>query len=344
MVFSPVETIVLNRIQKDFPVVTDPLCAMAEEVSVPEHDFVSTVRDLKQRGIIRTISAIFNADRLGFVSALVAFSVEERDLDRAASSINEHPGVSHNYQRDHRFNLWFTLASESDAMLERTVTVLAERSGATDRIILRNEKLFKIGLMLSIGDDIQSGQGTAQVDYRPERGAGRPLSGNEKETIRLLQKDLPIEKLPFSKIIGNNNSAIDLDTFMACFKDLKLSGIVRRYSAVLRHREAGYRANAMTAWKPADGADMERVAKIFLDSPMISHLYVRTVHPGIWDYPLFAMIHARSEGDLGKIIEELADKSGMDDYLVLRSLREFKKERVVYYSSQFTDWERQAGL
>lgn len=344
MVFSPVETKVLNRIQKDFPVVTDPLRVMAEEVSVPEHDFFSTVRDLKQRGIIRTISAIFNAGRLGFVSALVAFSVDDHDLEHAASLINEHPGVSHNYQRDHRFNLWFTLAAKSDAMLERTVTILAERSGAKDHIILRNEKLFKIGLMLNIGDDIQSDNGTLQADRRPEPGPRRPLSENEKETVRLLQKDLPIEKEPFSIIISNNNSAINLDTLMSCFRDLKRDGIVRRYSAVLRHRQAGYRANAMTAWKPSGAADMERVAKIFLDSPMISHLYMRTVHPGRWDYPLFAMIHARSDLDLGKIIEALADKSGMDDYLVLRSLREFKKERVVYYSSQFTDWERQAGL
>jgi siroheme decarboxylase len=344
MNFTPVETRVLNRVQKDFPAVPDPMLAMAEELTIPEHDFLSALRDLKQRGIVRTISGIFNADRLGFVSTLIAFCVDEQDLERAAASINAHPGVSHNYQRDHHYNIWFTLAAESNDRLEQTVKILAEQSGAKDYIILRNEKLFKIGLLLSIGDEIQTGHGEGQRTASAETPARRTLSGEEKEAVRILQKDLPLETDPFSILIKTNNSTIRLDTFMSCFRNLKQDGILRRYSAVLRHREAGYRANAMTVWKPRDGADMERVVKFFHDSHLISHLYLRTLYPGKWDYPLFAMIHARTDDDLRNSIEELSVKSGIDDYLILRSLKEFKKERVVYYSPQFTEWERQAGL
>ncbi len=344
MEFTPVETAIMNRIQKDFPLVSDPLSALAEELSIPLKSFLDTVKDLKKRGIVRNIAGIFNADRLGFVTTLVAFSVDERDLSKAAEAINSHPGVSHNYQRDHRYNLWFTLAAESEAALERTVRILAVQSGAKDQIILRNEKLLKIGLLLSIGDEIQQGHGIAAAQGEGPLNVKISFSDDEKETIRLLQKDLPLEKDPFIILIDADNSHIGLEAFIACFQRLKLEGVIRRYAAVLRHREAGYLSNAMTVWKPRDGSDIERIVKIFHDSHLISHLYLRTLHPGKWDYPLFAMIHARSDDQLNEMIDELSRKSGIEDYQVLRSLKEFKKERVVYFSPRFEEWERQAVL
>ncbi|HOT43642.1 MAG TPA: hypothetical protein PLM53_04240 [Spirochaetota bacterium] len=344
MNFTPVETKVLNRVQKDFPVVTDPFHAMAEELSIPEHDFLDAVRDLKQRGIVRNISGIFNADRLGFVTTLVAFSVEDHDLESAAAAINAHPGVSHNYLRDHRYNIWFTLAAESNPRLEETVKKLAEQAHASDYIILRNEKLLKIGLMLSIGEEVQQGHGPSRGKGRGRTSVPRPLSAEERESIRILQTDLPLENNPFGVLIETRSSSIKLDAFMTCFKRLKEDHILRRYAAVLRHREAGYRANAMTVWKPRSGSDIDRIARIFHDSHQISHLYLRTLLPGRWEYPLFAMIHARTDDDLDAIIKDLSGKSGIDDYQVLRSLKEFKKERVVYYSPRFDEWERQAGL
>ncbi|MBP7735933.1 MAG: Lrp/AsnC family transcriptional regulator [Spirochaetes bacterium] len=344
MDFTPIETAVMNRIQKDFPLVSDPLSALAEELSIPMDQFLATVKDLKKRGVVRNIAGIFNADRLGFVTTLVALRVDEKDLPMAAEVINGHPGVSHNYQRDHHYNIWFTLAAESEASLDRTVQVLASQSGAKDHIILRNEKLLKIGLLLSIGDEIQPGHGTAGAKSDERSNATIALSDDDKESIRLLQKDLPIAKDPFAILINDSNSPITQESFMACFQRLKRDGILRRYAAVLRHREAGYRSNAMTVWKPGDGSDIERIVKIFHDSHLISHLYLRTLYPGKWEYPLFAMIHARSDDQLRNMIEELSEKSGIDDYQVLYSLKEFKKERVVYFSPRFKEWERQAGL
>jgi siroheme decarboxylase len=221
---------------------------------------------------------------------------------------------------------------------------LAEQSDAKDHIILRNEKLLKIGLMLAIGDEIPQGHATAGIKVEGTSNARRSLSDEEKESIRLLQRDLPLEKDPFAILIDNSDSHISLEAFMSCFQRLKQDGILRRYAAVLRHREAGYRSNAMTVWKPGDGSDIEHIVKIFHDSHLISHLYLRTLYPGKWEYPLFAMIHARSDDQLRDMIEELSKKTGVEDYQVLHSLKEFKKERVVYFSPRFKEWERRAGL
>ena len=111
---------------------------------------------------------------------------------------------------------------------------------------------------------------------------------------------------------------------------------MRRYAAVLRHRKAGYSANAMTAWKPNDSCNID----FFKESKHISHLYYRTIHPGRWEHPLFAMIHAKSDEELKSIIEELSAKSGIKDFLALSSIREFKKKRVRYFSEEFNEWKR----
>lgn len=344
MEFSAIESAVLNRIQRDFPLTERPFDEMARELSIGTDTILETVKDLKGRGIVRNISAIFNPGKLGFVSSLVAFRIDDDIIEQAASMISSHPGVSHNYKRDHRYNLWFTLSSDSEEKLAKTVRILAERAGTKDHLILKNERLLKIGLMLSIGDDDQSDPEEPSTHQGQVSGPGQALSEDRKEAVRLLQVDMPLEARPFGSIIAQASGRISERDLIAQAQALKSAGILRRYSAVLRHQKAGYQANAMTVWNPQNGSDMNRIIEDFRTEPKISHLYLRTVYPGRWEYPLFAMIHARTEQDLEEVIVRLATGSNIADYLVLRSLKEYKKERVVYYSPAFGEWERKAGL
>jgi siroheme decarboxylase len=342
MDFNPVESTVLNRIQRDFPLTETPFEDMAREVAVEENVLITTVKQMKERGIVRNIAGIFNPGRLGFVSSLVAFRLDEREIDRAANLVNEHPGVSHNYRRDHDFNLWFTLSADSPEKLEKTVRVLAERTGARDTLILKNEKLLKIGFMLSIGDD--DGPAPEFHVHHDGGGAVPGLTDEQKEAVRLLQIDMPLEHRPFGALVKKASGRIDEPALIGQARRLKTEGVLRRYSAVLRHRKAGYEANAMTVWRPTDPAELEAVIGHFREEPRISHLYLRTVYPGKWEYPLFAMIHTRTDRELDDLISRLIAVSGITDYSVLRSLKEFKKERVVYYSPALGEWERKAGL
>lgn len=349
MNFTALEARILDRVQRDFPSTATPLADMAVELGMPERDFLSSLGELKSDGIVRNISGIFNASRLGYASCLVAFVVSEKSIEQAAAQINMHPGVSHNYLRDHHYNIWFTLASDSEKRLDKTVKILAGRCGASDYIQLRNERLIKIGLMLPVGESggpEASAAAVSEHDTETVEPADRAydFSDREKESIRLLQMDLPIEEEPFGVLLKTAGSAIGADVLVDDMIKFKKHKILRRYSGVLRHRKAGYRSNAMTVWKPAKDADMSLISEVFSRVPSISHLYLRTVHPGRWEYPLFAMIHARSDGELEGITEKLARESGISDYRSLRTLKEFKKERVVYYSPQFKEWDRQAGL
>jgi DNA-binding Lrp family transcriptional regulator len=338
--FTDRETSVLNRIQGDIPIVKTPFALLASELKQSESEVISIIARMRERGVIRNISGIFNAESLGYQISLVTFEVPVKYIDRAAEIINSHPGVSHNYLRDHRFNMWFTLAVSPENSFEKTVSILKRGSRARDSLILRNEMLLKIGLMLPVGNKPPSKMTENIPEVKPRIAEARSLSDEERESIRLLQHDLPLEKRPFKSLIKNNDSTLNEESLVELGQSLKEEGIMRRYSAVLRHRDAGFIANAMTVWKPDDSADMGRIAEIFIREPSISHLYIRTVYPGKWEYPLFAMIHAKSSEIMRSTVERLAQKSGIDNYEVLTTLREFKKKRVSFFSPDFHTWQQ----
>lgn len=334
MEFSEKEALVLNRVQKGIPGVSEPFLVIAGETGLAEDEVIETVSRLKENKVIRNISGIFEGKRLGYFLSLVAFEVPAGKVDAAARIISSHPGVSHNYLRNHRYNIWFTLAEESEVEFHRTVSILASKAGADDFLVMRNEKLLKIGVFLNIGGSDEG------IDSSPSGGEDFPVSADLDDTAReavlLLQNDLPVERHPFKKIAESGKYIHGEKQLLSYFSDFTASGIMRRYAAVLKHRSAGYTANAMTAWKTDDRTDME----LFVNENAISHLYFRTVYPGRWEHPLFAMIHAKSDDELNNIINGLSEKSGIKDYLSLSSLKEFKKKRVRYFSEEFKEWKR----
>ena len=341
MNISPLHAKVIDRIQRHFPLVEHPFAAMAGELSINEDEMMNVIDEFKKAGIIRGISGMFSAERLGFISALVAFRIRGGCGD-AASIVNEHPGVGHNYERDHAYNLWFTIAAESSRQLERDVAILADTAGVDEYLIFKSERVFKLRVHLSIGDvagDASGGESLQDATSYPIR----PLTDPERAAVRLLQIDLPIEHAPFASIISRLGIDMGMDEFLKHARQLSREGIMRRYSAVLHHRNAGYTANAMTAWRPGDGSDIEAVSRVFASRRSVSHLYLRTMYPGKWEYPLFAMFHARTEDELLRDITECAAAAGIKDYLMLRTIRQFKKERVIYDETLFAEWRRRTA-
>ncbi|MGV7929889.1 MAG: hypothetical protein AB2L13_13485 [Spirochaetota bacterium] len=227
--FTRAEERIINRIQEDIPLAVEPFRLIADELSIEESELLETVARLKEKRIVRNISAIFNAHRLGYHSSLVAMSVDEGDVEGAVEIINAHPGVSHNYLRDHRFNIWFTLAVDAATSLEETAAVLARHCRATDHLILRNEKLYKIGFMLRMGDDAPE-DGEEDEAAGPNGAAlahddgGYALSGEERDAVLLLQTDLPITPRPFDAIVSTTKSSMSSERLVTIGEALKQKG------------------------------------------------------------------------------------------------------------------------
>jgi len=198
MEFSEKDALVLNRVQKGIPGVSEPFLAIAKEIGLTEDEVLETISRLKENKVIRNISGIFEGKKLGYYLSLVALEIPAERTDAAAAVISSHPGVSHNYLRNHRYNIWFTLAEESEEEFHKTVALLAAKTDAVDFLVMRNENLLKIGVFLNIGEGDESSEVT------PARGAESPeyikLDDTAREAVLLLQNDLPIERSPFKKI------------------------------------------------------------------------------------------------------------------------------------------------
>lgn len=120
---------ILNRLQTAFPVTAEPFRALGEEMGLAEGEMMRRVQSLQEQGLIRRIGAVFNLDRLGFVSTLCAAQVSEDKVDLFVATVNALPGVTHHYKRKHQYNYWFTLICPSPAALVQTLAKTEETAG-----------------------------------------------------------------------------------------------------------------------------------------------------------------------------------------------------------------------
>ena len=135
---------ILNRIQSDFPITPRPYLTLAKELNLTEKEVLSRISQLKNLGLIRRIGGNFVPGKLGFVSTLCAAKVDADKIDRFAEVVNKYPGVTHNYQRDNTYNVWFTFIAPSMEEIDANLKKIAEKTGVTDILNLPATKVFKI--------------------------------------------------------------------------------------------------------------------------------------------------------------------------------------------------------
>lgn len=329
------ENELLYQMQNSFPLTQKPFAEMAQTLGVSEEKILDMVKKLKEDKIIRQTSAIFDTKRLGYKSSLVAFKVDEENIDEAAAIINAHPGVSHNYLRNHDYNIWFTMAvtPESKLGLEKTIEILKTRTKAKDAIILPTLKMFKISVKMDT-----TGKRAKKEKVKKVLHKELALTAKHVAVIKALQQDIKVVSEPFKKTI--EKLALDYETFFTIAKELKESGIMRRFATILNHRKAGFGANAMSVWSVPEEKG-EQIGKEMAEFSAVSHCYLRPSYPN-WPYNLFAMVHAKTQEECNTLIEEMAKESGLTEYGKLYSTVEFKKQRLVYFDSAFEVWEEEA--
>jgi DNA-binding Lrp family transcriptional regulator len=138
------DSAILNRIQSDFPITSRPFLTVADELELTEKEVLERVARLKAEGIIRRIGGNFVPGKLGFVSTLCAARVPTDKIDYFAETVNRYPGVTHNYQRDNTYNVWFTFIAPSMEEIEANLKQIAADTGVEDILNLPATKVFKI--------------------------------------------------------------------------------------------------------------------------------------------------------------------------------------------------------
>ena len=325
----------LYQMQHAFPLSQRPFQELARTLGSSEPEVIETVHRLKAEGIIRQTSAIFDTKRLGYKSSLVAFKVPEEKIEHAANTINAHPGVSHNYLRNHDYNIWFTMAVAPDSKLglEKTIDILKERSGADDAIILPTLKMFKIKVQMDT-----TGKRAKKEKVHKTVHKEIDLTPEHIEVIKALQKDIDIVEEPFGGI--TETLGMSYERLFEIADELKEAGIMRRFATILNHRKAGFGANAMSVWSVPEEKG-EEIGRQLAEFSAVSHCYLRPRYPN-WPYNLFAMVHAKTQEECDTLIEEMAQEAGLKEYGKLYSTREFKKQRLTYFDETFGEWEERA--
>ncbi|OGN92125.1 MAG: hypothetical protein A2Z70_03170 [Chloroflexi bacterium RBG_13_48_17] len=335
----------LNIIQSEFPLSREPFPALGLHLGIAGDEVIYRIDRLKAEGIIRLIGPVINPKKVGYQTTLVAARVPLKWLDKAGQIISKQPMVSHCYQRDHDFNLWFTLAMPLTRDVENEVRKLGNKIKSETTLNLPAIKTFKIGAYFNIdggSSDLslraKSGNPNLSLRVLPEwEGRGNlgsysdivnNLSTTDRTVINVLQQDLPLSEKPFD--LMSAKLRMDADEFLIRCQNMLQSGIMRRFSASINHNKVGFTANAMVCWKvPSDMVDTSgtKIATF----PEVSHCYERQTNR-FWPYNLFAMIHAHSNENCRAVIDKICSETGLDrnEKLLLFSTKEVKKTRVSY--------------
>jgi len=320
---------ILNEIQWTFPLVSQPYHKIAKKFDTTPEIIKQRLSNLKKTGILRQLSAIFDTRRLGYKSSLVAMEIEPDKLEYVANQINRHPGVSHNYERNHQFNLWFTLATPPGSDLKTEVDKFKKIPGILKIRMLPTIRLFKIGVKLDMVDE-------EKHEVKPSEEKKKILdvkfdpTEEDKEFIRELQKDLEVIDKPFLK--AAEKLGVSEEQIFDKLNYYEKIGVMRRFAAILRHRDAGFTANGMIVWNVPEERIVEVGEKLGA-FPQVSHCYQRPVYPD-WPYSVFSMIHCKSEEEAAEMAKEIQNQINVSEYKILFSAREFKKTRVEYFVEQ----------
>ena len=332
----------LNLMQGSFPIAPRPFQHVASQAEMTEEQVMARVRELIEHRIIRQVTPIFDTRALGYSSMLVAAKVDPDNPWRAAKVINEHPGVSHNYLRNHEFNIWFTIATEPDSPLglDRTLEVLGEIAGAESIRQLPTLKLFKIRMDLEMEGGTDALAQTVEV-APPAEIERQPYDERDIAVIKALQGDMPIVSEPYAPAAEQLGMA--QEDLLAHLEQMQERRLLRRVAAILFHRRAGFSANGMGVWKVPDDRVMELGPRMAAFRG-ISHCYQRPTYKD-WPYSIFTMAHGRSKDECDAILDSIADLTGVDERATLYSSTEFKKIRLLYFTEDYRDWERKhAGV
>lgn len=332
----------LGFLQETMPFTERPFADLGKRCGMSEDETLARVKALKEGKVIRQISAIFDTRSLGYASSLVAAKIAPENLDAAVSVINSHPGVSHNYLRNHEFNLWYTIAvpPTSRLGLEKTVDLLHHLSGAESTRLLPTLRLFKIGVRFDVEGDAKPDDQSAPAYTEANRREAAPLTAKEIEFVRVMQRDLPIIPEPFTAIA--HELGVPSEEAAAMHAEFLTNGRMRRFAAVLHHRKAGFGANAMGVWAgPQDDPEaLRKLGETMAGFRAVSHCYQRPSYPE-WPYNLFTMVHGKSEEECEQTLTAIAEATGISDRHALYSTKEFKKVRVRYFTDEEMKWEEQ---
>ncbi len=312
---APSDLGLANAWQRDFPLLPRPFAEIAAHAGLTEEEVIRQYTSLKKQDVIDRIGPVFRPNTVG-ASCLAAMEVSQARLEEVAALVSGHGGVNHNYERDHRYNLWFVVTGRLEAEVQWTLSCIED---AAQLPVLRLPLLEEYHI--DLGFDLRTGTAPRS---RPQ-GARPSLTADEKSLVARLAGGLPLVPQPYAALGFPEAQVIDT---LRRWLD---AGIVRRIGAVVRHRSFGYQANAMLVWDVPDEAVAQAGARLAAD-PAVTLCYRRARALPEWPYNLYCMVHGREHGRVLYEAKRLSLSLGLAGYprSILFSKRCFTQRAARY--------------
>jgi DNA-binding Lrp family transcriptional regulator len=323
---------VLTRIQAGFPIEPRPYEALAVTLGSTEADVMASVRSMRAQRVIRRIGAIFDSARLGYRSTLCAIAAPPERIDEVAAHVSAYPNVTHNYEREDRYSVWFTVIAEGPERVDEILAEIAAKTGIADILDLPAIRLFKIRVDFDLTGEREVAEAPKMT--KPAEALIVSLTEAEEALVRLLQDDLPDVDAPFAPIadaLRAQGFKADQAWVLERTSAWVDAGVIRRFGAAIKHHNTGFTANAMGVWDCPDEAEIERVGAIMAGFAEVSHCYQRP-RRATWPHDLYTMIHGRSREECEEVAERIRVATGLAPARLLYSVREFKKASMRYFT------------
>ena len=314
----------LERWQRGFPLLARPFAVVAEEAGMDEAEALAAVRRLSEAGVICRVGAVVRPNTAG-ASTLAALSVPEERLEEVAAIVSAQPEVTHNYQREHAFNLWFVVTAADAAAVRAALARIRAETGL-EVLDLPMKRAYHIDL----GFSMAGGRAVSPCRAAGHEGGGgkAKLSAFDRELLAAIEDGLPLVAEPYAEV--GRWLGVAEEVVMGRLEALVEAGVISRFGFVVHHRELGYCANAMVVWDIPD-EKLDAAARIIAREDCVTLCYERPRRMPLWRYNLFCMIHGTSRDVVLAQVKALAEKvgaeAGLEDvaHAPLFSVRRFKQ-------------------
>jgi DNA-binding Lrp family transcriptional regulator len=320
----------LQQLQDNFPVEKRPWTDLGKMLGISEAEVLSRIQRLSADGVIRKLRTILDARKLNTCSStLMAMKVPEAKMEAVVNVVNEYMSVTHNYRREHDYNLWFTVTTCGSKDLRSTVEEIKRRTGIPEHDILDlpTTAVFKIDVRFKFTN------GGLKAMNRNSNGNSNLISNLNnadainKAIIHSTQERIPLVDEPFAEIA--KETGISQDEVIARLNELISVGVIKRLGISVNQRKIGIVANAVVAWKvPQD--QVKRVGTMLSEYKEITHCYERVTVPGKWECNLFTVIHSYNRESVEETARMMSEAVGISDYLVMFSNEQFKRTSVMH--------------
>jgi len=319
VVLTDLQKRLCNRLQEGLPICARPFAEIARTLDSTEPEVLQHTHELLKAGLIRRLSVLLNHRALGIASALVTAHVPPERLDLVADAVNALHGVSHNYLREHHYNLWFTLQEPTENDIRTALLDLESRFGVAFHS-LPVTRVFK----LDVRFDLDADDGPLTHDaYDVPSIEPVTLNPEHRQLLSRLQDGIEVTARPFEPLRVPGQTAEDLLRLLTELKDL---GVLRRIAAVLNYRRLGYTVNVLFAAEVPPESVVEAGGRLAAFR-VVSHCYERETFEG-WPYNLFAMLHARTMSRIEQTVREFMSVADVRSYALLPTAAELKKQPI----------------